>query len=212
MPVGSICLNTFEPGEYMRSKQLGFYVVLGVLIAVSQTIASGQNPANNYDSEQTSFNAEPDSAQALVNRPVRIPDSALQVLRDTLTGGTFNCLKSHEIEPDEAPASWFLASEIHLNGPKEVDLIVLPNATKIADPSNPGGCLLAAHGGRFWVLGPGVASGRYELLLQTYGLALKVLNSRTNRYRDLQVAEESRNIIYRFTLQQYQRAEIRTEQ
>jgi hypothetical protein len=177
------------------------------LISASQTGASGQNSVSNQALGQTVFNAEPNPGEMLIKHPAEIPDSALQVLRDGLTGGTFNCLKSRGVIPGHAPASWFLASEVNLNGPNEIDLVVVPNASKIADPKNPGGCMLPAHGGRFWVLGPGIASGRYELLLATYGLRLEVLDSRTNRYRDIKVGEERTDLIYKFALQQYQLAQ-----
>ncbi len=173
--------------------------------------AVGQSSANDREPEQTIFDAEPDSGGMLVKRPVEIPDSALQVLRDTLTGGIFNCLRARGTTPAQAPASWFQASAVHLNGPTEVDLIVLPNVLDIAKPTNPGGCLLPAHCGPFWVLGPGIASGRYGLLLATYGLRLEVLNSRTNRYRDIQIGSARTTALYKFTVQQYHLAEKKTD-
>jgi hypothetical protein len=193
----------------MGSKQLIWCVALGALLAANARVESGQSSENSP--EQTVFDAEGDSSGLLVKRTAAIPDSALQVLRDTLTGGTFNCLKASGTTPEQAPASWFLASEIHLNGPNEIDLVVLPNVPGISDPTNPGGCLLAAHGGPFWVLGPGIASGRYGLLLATYGLGLRVLNSRTNRYRDIEIGTERNTRIYKFTWQQYQLAEQKIE-
>jgi hypothetical protein len=194
----------------MGSKQLVWCVVLGALLVVNERPASAQNPRSDRDTEQTVFDAEADSSQMLVRRPTEIPDSALQVLRDTLTGGVFNCLNARGTTPEHAPASWFLASAIHLNGPDEIDLVVLPNVRSIANPANPGGCLLAAHGGPFWVLGPGIASGRYGLLLATYGLRLEVLNSRTNRHRDIQIGAERTALLYKFTVQQYQLTEKKT--
>jgi hypothetical protein len=191
----------------MRSKQLVWCLVLTILVVDPVGGALGQNPKNDQEPEQTVFDAEPDAGEMHVKRPVEIPDSALQVLRDTLTGGIFNCLKSRGATPAQAPASWFLASAVHLNGPNEVDLIVLPNAPNIAKPGNPGGCLLPANGGPFWVLGPGIASGRYGLLLATYGLRLEVLNSRTNRYRDIQIGTGRAALLYKFTVQQYQLSE-----
>lgn len=195
----------------MGSRKLAWLIVLGVLLAVTEGRASGQNSASDQALEQTVFDAEPNSSQMLVKRPAEIPDSALQVLRDTLTGGIFNCLKSRGVTPEQAPASWFLASAVHLNGPNEIDLIVLPNVPSISNPTNPGGCMLPAHGGLFWVLGPGIASGRYGLLLATYGLRLEILNSRTNRYKDIEVDGGRAALFYKFTVQQYQLAEKKTE-
>ena len=194
----------------MRSKQLVWCLVLTMLGADPISGARAQEPVKDQKSEQTVFDAEPDSGEMHVKRPVEIPDSALQVLRDGLTGGVFNCLKARGATPEQAPASWFIASAVHLNGPEEVDLIVLPNAPSVAKPTNPGGCMLPAHGGRFWVLGPGIASGRYELLLATVGLRLEILNSRTNRYRDIQIGSGRTAELYKFMLQQYQLAEKKT--
>jgi hypothetical protein len=195
-----------EVASKMRMKWLTWCLVLMMLVANAMIGASGQNSANSLDPEQTRFDAEPDSGEIQVNRPVEIPDSALQVLRDTLTGGTLNCLKSRGTTPEQAPASWFLASAVHLNGPNEIDLVVVPNVPNIAKPKNPGGCLLPANGGPFWVLGPGAASGRYGLFLATYAGRLDVLSSRTNGYRDIRTGYRSTVILYKFTVQQYQRA------
>lgn len=195
----------------MRIKGLFWLIVLGTLLVTNGRRALGQSATSQKGPEQTLFNAEPDSNQLLVKRPIEIPDSALQVLRDTLTGGVGNCLKSRGVTPQQVPASWFLASAVHLNGPSEIDLVVLPDVPSLSDPKNPGGCLLAAHGGRFWVLGPGIASEKYDLLLATEGLGLEILNSRTNRYRDIEIGEEGATLIYKYSVQQYQLAEKRDE-
>jgi hypothetical protein len=171
-------------------------------------IARGQN-SSNQKQEQTVFQGEPDGDVMHINKPVEIPDSALEVLRDTITGGPANCVKSRGVTPGQASASWFIASAVHLNGPNEADLVVLLNEPTIADPKNPGGCLLPAHGNYFWVLGPGSTSGRYRLLLETEGLGLEVLNSRTNRYKDIQVGTARTLSLYKFTMQQYQLAETK---
>lgn len=182
--------------------------VLVTFILVGAKGDPGRPSAGNQAPEQTVFEAE---ASMPVRQPAKVPDSALQALGDTLTGGTFNCLKSMGTTPQQVQASWFLASEIHLNDPNEVDFVVLPNVANIAHPNNPGGCLLTAHGGRFWILGPGIASGRYELLLETYGFGLMVLDSRTNRYRDIQVNGDRNSLLYKFATQQYQLADQKAE-
>jgi hypothetical protein len=192
-------------------KQVVWSIALTALLTSPERGASWQTAASDRETEQTVFNAEGDASGVLVKSPVKIPDSALQVLRDTLTGGKYNCLKSRGTSPAEAPAPWFLASAIHLNGPDEVDLIVVPNVPIISEPSNPGGCLLSAHGGPFWVLGPGIASGRYGLLLATYGDQLEILNEKTNRYKDIQKVSGQTTILYKYTVSQYQQVEKRTE-
>lgn len=101
-----------------------------------------------------------------INKPVEIPDSALEVLRDTITGGPANCVKSRGVTPGQASASWFIASAVHLNGPNEVDLVVLLNEPAIADPKNPGGCLLPANGNFF-------GSSALEAQVESIGYSLR---------------------------------------
>ena len=195
----------------MRSRELSWCFILTMLVADPISGALGQNSRNAQGAEQTVFDAEPDLGEMHVRRPVEIPDSALQVLRDSLSRGTVNCLKSRGTTPDQVPASWFLASAVQLNGPSEVDLIVLPNVPNVSKPGSPGGCLLPASGGAFWVLGPGIASKRYGLLLATYAHRLEVLDSKTNGYRDIQMSTIRTALMYKFTVHQYQLAEKKTE-
>lgn len=95
------------------------------------------------EKEQTSFDADPDFAQ--VTRPARLPDSVLQILaRDSEVAA---CEKENPISLTTSLASWFVASEIHLDGPDEVDLVVLPTAQ-----GNRLMCFHSAEGiGWFWV-------------------------------------------------------------
>lgn len=195
----------------MGSRQLFLCLILTMLVTDPIGGALGQD-SSDQKHEQTVFDAEPDSNNEMhVKKPVEIPESALQVLRDTLSRGTVNCLKSSGTTPEQVRASWFLASAVHLNGPNEVDLVVLPNAPSVAKPGNPGGCLLPANGGPFWVLGPGIASGRYGLLLAIYGHRLEVLDSQTNGYRDIKMGSIRTAALYKFTVHQYQLAEKKTE-
>jgi hypothetical protein len=173
-------------------------------------IARGQNTANDLKQEQTAFEAEPDGDVMHISKPVKIPDGALQVLRD-LSRSPADCLKGDGVTPEQVPASWFVASAVHLNGPNEVDLVVLLNEPAFAHPNHPGGCMLPANGNYFWVLGPGSESGKYRLLLESYGHGLEVLNSRTNHYRDIQIGMMSLNgattLLFKFATQQYELAE-----
>jgi len=173
-------------------------------------IARGQNPGNDQKQEQTAFEAEPDGDVMHISRPAEIPEGALKVLRD-LSRSPADCLKHDGVTPEQVPASWFIASAVHLNGPNEVDFVVLLNEPAIAHPDIPGGCMLPANGNYFWVLGPESKSGKYRLLLKVYGHGLNVLNSRTNQYRDIQAGYASTaggaTMLYKFKLSQYQLAE-----
>jgi hypothetical protein len=166
--------------------------------------AKDQHAQQTPPQEQTSFGSE-----APVRSPVTIPDDALLVLTDFLGQGTTNCLKNMaKLTPERVPASWFVASEIHLNGPNEVDLIVQPNNDTRELGS---GCLRGAHVVPFWVLTKG---RRYELLLATDADALQVLDSRTNGHRDIQTtahtAISNTVLLFKF-FAQYQLSKKRTE-
>jgi hypothetical protein len=152
------------------------------------------------------FDLAPDISDKIVKQPAAIPGGALDALRDNLDGGTVNCLNSMGTTPEQASPSWFQDSAIHLNGPNEIDLVVFPYVPN-PSPTNPAGCMLPANFGLAWVLGPGTAAGRYRLLLATGGLRLEVLNSRTDGYRDILVGQMGRQVLYKFTWQQYQIAE-----
>jgi len=194
----------------MRSNQLLLFLVVTLLVTAPMETSRGQNSANDQKQEQTAFEAEPDLDVMHINKPVEIPDGALQVLRD-LSRRPADCLKDSGVTPEQVPASWFIASAVHLNGPDEVDFIVLLNEPAIAHPNIPGGCMLPANGNYFWVLGPGGASGKYRLLLESYGHGLDVLNSRTNRYKDIRIAMANLNgatsLLFKFATQQYQLAD-----
>ena len=140
-----------------------------------------------------------------------IPDDALVVLTDSLDQGTTNCIRNVAgLSPEQVPASWFVGSEIHLDGPDEIDLIVQPKVD--ARAKSPSGCLLGAHAVPFWVLKKG---RRYELILATSADTLRVLDSRTNRYWDIKTtystAASSTVLLFKFYLAQYQLSEKRTE-
>lgn len=201
-------------GWAIRRSNLRCCLVLALFVTVSMCIARGQNSTNDQKQEQTAFDAEPDLDVMHISKPAEIPEGALQVLRD-LSRRPADCLKDSSVTPEQVPASWFIASAVHLNGPNEVDLVVLLNEPAIADPKIPGGCMLPANGNYFWVLGPGSANGKYSLLLESYGHRLEVLKSRTNGYRDIQIGavnlRGSTTALYKFTVQQYQLAAKKTE-
>lgn len=197
----------------------GRLVWLLMLVTVFDCSMGAQKPGKDDQPEQTGFGADWGPGGEFIRKPVELPAGAVEVLRDTLSmdRGTVHCLKTEGITPEQVPASWFLASQIHLDGPDEIDLIVQPNLPKIA----PGGppnvpearCLLGANIGPFWVLRN--TRGRYGLLLETYALGLEVLDSRSNSYRDIQTVSSTAvtrtTLLYKMAVAQYQLAEKRVE-
>lgn len=126
------------------------------------------------EKEQTSFDADP-SVQ--IARPVPLPDSVLQILaKDSEVAA---CRKENPIPPGASLDSWFMASEIHLGGPDEADLVVLPIAQ-----GNRSLCFHSVEGiGWFWVFHQ--VGAHYELVLKTAGLGLIIRDARHNGLRDI---------------------------
>jgi hypothetical protein len=125
--------------------------------------------------EQTSFDAD---SSRQITHPVPLPDSVLQILaRDN---DVVACRKENPIPPGASLASWFVASEIHLTGPDEADLVVLPVAQE-----SPYLCFHSVEGiGWFWLFRQ--VGAHYELVLKTAGLGLIIRNTRHHGYRDIQ--------------------------
>ena len=194
----------------MRSRRFTFFLILAALFA-SYVVAQTSKKVDQ--SEQTIFGSDAGSPEEFTRKPVEVPAAALQVIRDSFVGGDLNCLKHFGATPDEVPASWFVASEIHLDGPDEIDLIVRPNALRIAAPDLPlreaSVCMLGANVIPFWVLRN--IRGRYGLLLETHALELEVLDSRSNFYRDIQTTAAHTTVLYKMSDAQYQFAERKTE-
>lgn len=125
-----------------------------------------------------------------LDRAVPIPKKALDLVRSTLNRS-----------PDQLPDRFVEASQIHLDGPGELDLIVL--------------CYVSSHGARFLILKP--SSVGYSPILDSGGDYLKVLRTRSNSYRDIYVegytqgGKFTTKAIYRFNGQQYVKASEKTE-
>ncbi len=169
----------------MDARRWGIWLAFLVL-SLEASIASGAAYL-----EQIEFNAD---SPERVTRPVPVPEPAAQILaRDDVVAA---CLKDNPISHGRSLASWFVASEIHLNGPEEADIVVLPVAQ-----GEPFLCFHSAEGiGWFWIFRR--TGGRYELVLKTPGLSLSILDTRHNGYRDIrsggQVGTFGTATIFRF--------------
>lgn len=180
------------------------FLLYFLLVAALASNGEGQKLTDHQPLEQTSFGAEAAPGQVLIRKPIKIPDKALQLLRDTLSRGALNCIKSEGLEAEQVPASWFAASEIHLDGANDVALVIEPAELPPAEGSNR--CILGAHAVPFWVLGN--THGRYRLLLATDADGLEILDSRTNGYRDVHTfnltATSETILLFKFYVAQYQ--------
>jgi hypothetical protein len=150
----------------------------------------------NTGKEQASFDAD---SSRQITRPVPLPDSVLQILAQDRE--VVACMNENPIPPGASLASWFVASEIHLDGPEEADLVVLPVAQ-----GSPFFCLHSAEGiGWFWVFRP--VAPHYQLVLKTAGLGLIIRDARHHGYRDIQsgaaFGTHSSETTYRFENGEY---------
>jgi hypothetical protein len=135
-----------------------------------------------------------------VAEPVVVPEDVLQILRKT--NYVLTCLKERQA-PSDIPASWFVGSRIHLDGPDEPDLVVLPA----------NGCLLGANVAPFWVFRR-TARG-FELVLEISVHDLRVLKGRSNGYRDIETwsstAVTHTTLHFKFNGRRYELTQKKTE-
>jgi hypothetical protein len=138
--------------------------------------------------EQSVFGLE-----AKVDRQAKMPLDILQILRKE--DQVLRCLNGNQ-SPDQIPATWFLASKIHLDSSEENGLLV--------QPKNP--CLFGANIGPFWVFKKTPAG--HSLVLKTDALGLEVLSSRTSGSRDIRGTQATAikliTVVFRFDGNQYQ--------
>lgn len=139
-------------------------------------------------SEQLHFSAEDEN----VKRPIVLPEEALALIaKDS---------EVMELLKDQSSAaiqlsSWLSASEIHLDGPREKDIIVVAK-----------GPLSGANVTTFWIIRP---SGRgFDLMLgavPAHDLVIK--NTRSKGYRDIEAwtatAVRESTISFRFDGNRY---------
>ena len=147
---------------------------------------SSQSKASKTAStqEQSRFSAEQAAVNEPVAHPVSLPAGALLALGTS--EDVASCVKREGVKQDQIPASWFVASEIHLDGPKEIDFVVLPNLDMPpgSEAHGPVGCFLGANIAAFWVVRE--SSNGYQLALTVRCHDLVVSNHRTDGLRDIQ--------------------------
>lgn len=114
-----------------------------------------------------------------VEHPAILPDGILNLLRTDGLVRRMGCLRDGYPQPQ---ALWFLTSAVHLGGSHEIDFVVQNNPEL---ESHDNRCLFGANIGPFWIFRQTPAG--YELLLSTSALGLKIRDSRTKGYRDIEV-------------------------
>jgi len=148
--------------------------------------------------------AHPAAAQVLALATVPAP--ALETLKADNT--VRSCLEKQKLSPDQLPASWFSASQIHLAGPEENDLLLQP----IFSPERRQCFYGVECCVWFWVFRQ-VGNG-YELVLKVFAGALGLRESVWKGYRDIQASSANANgfttVTFRFDGTRYKEFRKRT--
>jgi hypothetical protein len=187
---------------------------LFAVIALIFNLWSTQDNSKNRhgQQEQSKFICETDIDP--VQRPIQLPERALRIL--SKDDRVASCLEYNELKPEDLRADWFVASEIHLDGPNERDVIVLAGDrlpdTPPGEPSQ-NACLMGANTAQFWVLRE-TASG-FVLVLSEPAHDLEVLRTRTKGFRDVRLSAATARsmtiLTYRFNGRSYEIAKRTSE-
>ena len=181
----------------------GLVVLLAPAIFVATVLADDQpRQKGSAGDEQSHFSEE--LLVAPIQKPSKLPEGLLQQLRtDSIAVKASKPCPKQNGSSDEIDASWFQTSEIHLDGPDEIDLIVLPRNQ----------CLNGVNVGPFWIARK--LDNEYRLILSTGGHDLEILNTRYRGYRDVRVSTATATMIttidYRFNGLQYQKHDTTTK-
>lgn len=157
--------------------------IFGALLC-SQCSLVAQTPNTKAQAEQSGFGIELEAEPVL--RPAELPRAALGALSEDKRVAF--CLKKNGIDGKELSSRWFIASEIHLDGPEEADFVVLPSGRLPDTPAaeiSQNACLVGANTAQMWVLRKTQAG--FEVVLSQIGLGMNVLSTRTNGLRDIRV-------------------------
>jgi hypothetical protein len=153
------------------------------------------------EGEQSSFAVEEIPDEPRIKHPIPVPDAVVEVLKSD--DGVKSCLKDNPLAPGQLMSSWFIGSVIHLDGPKEADLVVVPSFH-----GQESMCFQTPAGfGLFWVFRQNGAG--YDLVLRSWAGGLRILTSETNGYRNVrtdsmgQAGRVLTNVVFQFNGNRY---------
>lgn len=145
----------------MRKTGVYFLVCTALLMGGASSVSS-------QTTAQTTFELE-----GKVDSPITIPAEVIAVLKsDKRLDG---CFKTEGAGVDEQ--AWFEAAEFDLNDDQRTDLIIKPKHA----------CLFGANQGPFWIF-QNVPDG-YQKVFAADGLQLKILPSRINSFRTIEISK-----------------------
>jgi hypothetical protein len=159
------------------------FVAVSAVLCLPQVLTA-QHAKPKEQKEQSDFGIELEAVP--IQRPVTLRRAALDAL--SKDASVASCLENEGLSSKELPANWFVASEIHLDGANESDLVVLPGGRLPDTPKgeiSPNACFLGANTAQMWVLRN--TQRGFKLVLSQIGLGMSVLTTRTNGLRDIEV-------------------------
>jgi hypothetical protein len=156
-------------GLPMRTKEnMMSKISIHFLVAVSCFWGLGaMSQEKTSPSEQVQFSAEDEN----VKHPISVPQDAWSILEKD--NNVLEVLASQGLQADQLPASWFAASQIHLDGPNERDFVVIGK-----------GMLQGANLTTFWIFAERPKGLKLVLTLPAHDLSIN--SARTNGYRNIQ--------------------------
>ena len=186
-----------------------FFVASTLLACAPFCHAQSSPPASTK--EQPTFSVETADDRPRVVRPAALPNTVLEALKSD--EAVKSCLKNNPLDPGKSLGSWFIASVIHLAGPNEADLVVVPSFQ-----GEESMCFESVSGiGLFWIFRNN-GGKQYQLALRTYGNQIVILPSRTKDYRNVRsdtIGQAGRYLTestFRFNGNSYVVAQERTEE
>lgn len=139
-----------------------------LLVSFPDFLPSSQKGKRVPSTEQTEFSCESD-----FEHPVPLNASAMKALANEKSFA--DLVKQEELSADVEPEKWFTASEVHLSGPAEPDLVVM--GTHLAR---------GAYTSAFWVLRK--SPDGYRVVFRDDAHDLQLLEPRTNGLRNILTA------------------------
>ena len=190
-------IENFSTSDSNRGVPVNWKLLLTTtLLAAIQVTGTAWGTHKSGPPEQSTFSMEDASLQ----RPVSVPEGALAILRKDKH--VLQYLEAEGKSAAELTAESFLASEIHLDGPEEVDLVVIGR-----------GRLLGANIAPFWVFRR--LAHRYKLVLHVFAHDLSVENTRHNGLKEITAGRATAGTgvvsLYRFEDSRYRLSQAKSE-
>lgn len=172
--------------DLIRSKYAAFFLIFCCCLT--------QNFAQTKKSGQTEF-----SSEGKIKKAVKLPAAVLKQLGEYDERQLGKCQKDKSLRKPNA-AGHFAATAINFNGDNLTDLVVQAQTP----------CFMGAHNTVFWIFTRS-NQANYKMTFDTAADYLKILDSSTKNFRDIETAShtavELYTIKWKFDGEKYQKSE-----